>query len=225
MLERVLVLSINNVLDLHVSVSRFVDETLPKTFGGIDSGSDTNSYSIGTAFFPLVSTSVLPDEILSRSTWSGYIDNRAIRMLGMSKDFALTIEDMKRQFEATIEQSNMFGLQKLMTPEKQRETATQYMQQYIDFVNRDFFGTNVPNYLHALVDVRMAVGVLRSKGIIAWKWKYSPAFKYFKDRTSYKKYADEIQTHVDADLSPGVEREYEQLVEKYLQRKLSTEQV
>ncbi len=209
--HRIIVVAINNLIDIDKTVRDFSDTRLVQFIARIEEDTTHNVYSLGLTYFPLFAKTPFPDDVINSSTMSGYVDNKIIQLFLMSKDFALGVDDIKRQFEGILEANRVIALEKANAPVIQNESFRTNVEEYRAFLERDFFGKNVPVYLKALATGGVALLKFKSFWFIKWNFKFRPDFKYFKDIRAYNEYIVKTQDRIDLFLKKETEAEVERL--------------
>lgn len=217
LLERVLVLGINNVIDIDAAVDTFYKEKLPEMIKSIDLHTSQNSYSYGTAFFPLFSVYRFPDELLKFSSGSAYIDNKVLRLFLNSKDLVQIIDDIRRQFESTIESNKTLSLAKGSSPKNLNDQFKENIQNYHRLLKEDFFGKSIPFYFKWLIEARVTLAVYKRKGWILWRLQFTPSFKIFKNRNTLQSYRDSTTERIEITLKPEVDKALKDLLKNLTQ--------
>ena len=196
-LEKFLVYNINNVVDARNTIYNFIENKLGELIERIKQNTD-NAYSIDVAFFPLFTVHPIIDEnIISLNTGSGYLDNKIIKIFKISNDFASAIDDSRRQFAYTAEISRNIAFMKLVSPVNQKYQYIQNIEAFREMVRRDLFDKNIKVYIQTLVSAHVGINFLRDIGIFRWRFKFSPRFRYFRNKQELKKFGEETHERLD----------------------------
>lgn len=211
-LEKTLVYNINNVIDARTTIRIFIDK-LDQLIKNIDSNDDLQ-YSVDTAFFPLFHASPIDENLLKISSGSGYLDNRIVQLLRMGKDYALAINDARNQFRETIKMNKEMAFYKLNAPGPQKKLYKQNINDFIEAIEKDFFKKNTKIYLKKLVSTRVVLNEIRNKGIMKWRFKFEPHFKYFENQSDLKIFKNETFNRIDQSIKEKTEIELVKLDKK-----------
>ena len=196
-LEKILVNNINKVIDTRKTIKDFIDIRLTKLIENIDYHNKQNIYSVDTTFFPLFSVDPIEENLLRLDIESSYLINKIAQIHSMSNDFALMIDDMREQFRETIQMNKEMAFNKLNSPNFQNTAFKANIEEFRKAVKRDFFEKNIKFYIQILVSARVATSIIRDIGIIRWRSKFSPRFKYFKSSHDLKKFHNETFERID----------------------------
>ena len=210
-INNIIVCAVNNLIDIDKTVREFSDIRLVNFIDRIKEDTANNNYSLGTTYFPLFAKVSFPEDILNHSTRSGYVDNKIMQLFLMSKDFTFVIDDIKRQFEGTLEVNKTITLEKLNAHGFQNNSLIMNIGEYRTLLDRDFLKNNLCIYLKHLAIVGIAIRKLKSLGLLRWKLKFGPSFKYFKDKDIYNKYIEKTQERIDEYLKEETASEIKRL--------------
>lgn len=214
-LEKLLVYNINNLIDARNTINHFISVRLLELVDNIKSRIGEDVYSCDIAFFPLFSIHPPDENILEINTESGYLDNKLIQTIKMSKDFAIAIDDLRQQFMNTIQVNRDMAFSKLNPPKFQNEAYLRNIEEFRNVVKRDIFEKNIKVYMRTIVSTRVALNVFRDLGIIRWRFKFEPHFKYFKNRQDLKKFRDNIYELIDKFLEEKINFEVNKMEDFY----------
>lgn len=195
-LEKFLVYNINNVVDARDTIYNFIENKLGELIEHIKQNSD-KTYSIDVAFFPLFMAHPIDENIISLNSGSGYLDNKMLKIFKMSKDFASAVDDSRRQFEYTLETSRNIAFMKLVSPVDQKNQYIENIEAFRTMVRRDLFDKNIKVYIQTLVSARIGINFLRDIGIFRWQFKFSPKYRYFKNKQEFKKFCEGTHKRID----------------------------
>ena len=210
-LEKLLVYNINNVDIARNDINSFIKNKIGELIKHIKQNNHDKTYSIDTAFFPLLATHPIDENILSINTGSGYLDNKMIKIFKMSKDFALAIDDSRRQFEYTVEINRNIAFMKLISPPNQKNQYIQNIEAFREMVKRDLFEGNIKPYIRILISARVGIDFLRDVGIFRWRLKFSPRFKCFKNKQELKKFIEGTGERIDAFFKKRVDKQIQKI--------------
>lgn len=213
-LEKLLVYNINNVVDARNTIYSFIENKLEELIEHIKQNND-KAYSIGVAFFPLFTIHPIDENIISLNSGSGYLDNKMIKIFKMSRDFASSIDDSRRQFAYTIEVSRNIAFMKLVSPVDQKNQYIQNIEAFREMMRRDLFDKNIKTYIQTLVSARVGINFLRDIGIFRWQFKFSPRYRYFKNRRELKKFCEETHKRIDKFFKKKVDTQVEKIEALY----------
>lgn len=185
LLQKMLVNAVNNVEDTKRTIEMFRDKKLNVLIKNIDLRTKQNSYSIDTIFFPLLHSETISERVLDVTIQSSYLQNKIVRLVPMSKDFAVTIDDARRQFDSVIDMHKQMLFQK-MNPlvGVHNESYKQSMIGFRKFITDEFLNTNLRIYSNHLMISLMAVKLMTQWGFWRWRLIFSPHFCYFISRES-----------------------------------------
>jgi hypothetical protein len=186
--------NLNGLVQARETVTGFLEEKIPATIAKIDESSARSSYAMGTAFFPLFAIHPIEGDILGASTGSGYLDNQALQILQMAKDFALAVDDLRRQFDFTIQSNRELCLAKVDAPRILNEAFKANLQEFASVARAQILEINCNVYLKTLVTAQVSLQVYEELGPIHWHLRFGLHFKYFRDKnamTTYTKGAQE----------------------------------
>lgn len=192
-LTRLLVYKINMVNQAQRTIKHFTGGRLTKLISNIDEASKKNKYCLDTVFFPLFTTDSGEQNLLKIHTKSGYLDNLLAQIFNMSNDFTLSIDDIRAQYQYTLEINKEMAINKKNPAQFQNGVYKKNIQDFIEFINKDFIGKNLKVYIHTLASALIITTEIYNIGIIRWRMKFSPSFRFFKNKQEYDKF--KIDTH------------------------------
>lgn len=216
LLERYFVDQINTLIETQDTVDKFLCNQLVDLISNVKSH-DEKSYSINQAFFPLFSIRPLPIEIHSINTKSGYLDNKVAKVYKISQDMPLIIDDLRRQFEHTLQLNRELCISKLNQPEVQRDSYIENINRYISIVRHELIEQNIPTYLKALVEVRVSLAEIKKIGPMRWRVKFNPKYHYYISKKKYNEDKNFIFENIDTYFKGEVVKSLEE-IEKTRQR-------
>lgn len=210
-LEKFLVYSINNAIDAYNTINHFIEKRLSKLIEHVKENNNNGAYSVDNAYFPLFSVYPINENVLDVDTESGYIDNKIIQIMKLSKDFALSIDDLRRQFTDTMKINRSMAFNRLNPSHIHNETYIRNLEEFKTIVKQDMLEKNVKIYIKILVNARVGVNTLRDIGVNHWRFKFSPSFKYFKDQRELKKFKDSTFERIDQFLEEKINAQLEEI--------------
>lgn len=213
-LEKLLVYNINSVIDARNTINSFLENKLRELIQWI-SESNEKTYSVETAFFPLFSMHPIDENILDFCTGSGYLDDKMIQVVRMSKDFSLGIDDLRRQFAYTLEINRDMAFKKLIPPDDQKNQYKINIEEFRKTVKQDLFEKNIKTYIRLLATVRIGVNTLRDLGVVRWRFKFSPSFRYFRNNRDLQKFRKEAFERIDKFLKEKIDTQVEEFENFY----------
>ena len=215
-LEKIIVSNINNVLDIEVTIKKFLDNQLKTLEGNVRKhlASNPYSYSADMAFFPLFATNLIEENYLKVSSRSSFLDNKLLQVFKMSKDFAHSIEDFRLQFKETLQSNKDMILNKSNPPLIQNTMYLTNLEAFKEAVERDLLNGNVKTYLNLLTRTYVALMEINRLGIYCWRYKFSPSFRYFKNYKELKEFKKGMFERVEDYIKPIVEEKLKNFSEK-----------
>ncbi len=195
-LEKILVDQINDTLEIEKNITDFIDKRLNKLVENIKNN-DSNTFSIDFAFFPLFPVTQLSEQIYKINTKSGYIENKLAKSFQLSRNMPYIINDLKRQFESTIDLNRELSLKKINSPQVQKEMYLNNINDYITLLKRDMLGINISVYLRSLVQTREALDELRKIGLFKWRLRFDPKYSFFKNKELYLKAKEDSFNNIE----------------------------
>lgn len=214
-LEKTLAVSINTVGEVQRIIRNFNDDRLKRLIRHVKESSCAGVYSIDETFFPLFYVHTVSEDINKINTKSGYLDDKISRVSMMSKDFAMIIDNLRSQFKSLVENNRQVIVSKSIPPEAQCTNYLRNIREFKDIMEKDLYNQDVKLYLKTLVSSRIAVNNYRGLGFFQWKYKFSPSFKYFKNKKALNTYNDEMFERIDKFFEEKNREEFEK-VEKQL---------
>jgi hypothetical protein len=209
-LEKVLVSYINNTAEVRENINSFLNSKVKGLISTIDENNRSKRATIGVAFLPLFSVSPIDDNLLSIHTKSGYLDNKLTRILQLSKDFALLIEDARCQFKETLRVNEVLVINKLNDPMAQNELLKSNLNSYFDTLSSQL-NKNIEIYLKLLVEARVVLYKIRNKGIIRWHCKFSSNYRFFLNRNRFQNHKDMVWQRIDDYIKLDVDRDMKKI--------------
>jgi hypothetical protein len=216
-LEKTLAVSISTVGEVQLIIRNFTDNRLKRLIRHVKESSRAKVYSIDETFFPLFYVHTVSEDINKINTKSAYLDDKISRVSMMSKDFAMIIDNLRSQFTGLVENNRQVIVSKSISPEAQCANYLRNIREFRDVVEKDLYNQDVKSYLKTLVSSRIAVNNYRGLGFFHWKYKFSPSFKYFKDKEAMNTYNDEMFERIDQFFEEKNREEFKK-VEKQLSR-------
>lgn len=209
-LQRIIVDQINAVVEIQDTATKFLDLRLSTLLNNIES-SASDAYSVDGAFFPLFSVRSITDDVNSRSSGSGYIDNKVAKIYAMSKDMPHIIDDIRMQLRDTLERNEKIAFGKMNSAKIQKEQYKMNIKEYAKMVREDLLNKSTPIYLRKLAETLVAVELKSNLTNIRWKIRFDPAWKFYFFRTRYLKARSEIMEEMDAYFKIATEEKLKEL--------------
>ncbi len=206
-LEKFFVYSINDIIDARCTLARYLKNQLAELIINIKANTAKNIYSVDTAFFPLFSVSPIDDVIFRNTSRSNYLENKTAHVHKLVRDFASSIEDIRRQFTHTLELHHSMAFGKVNAPNVQNAMFIRNLEEFVKMVHRDIFDSNVKICIKHLVYAKVAENYIKNKGYFLWRWRFSPSFKYFRSKKELQKYKEETFDRIELFLKPIVDKE------------------
>ncbi|MDD2935342.1 MAG: hypothetical protein PHX25_02595 [Candidatus Pacebacteria bacterium] len=197
-LEKVIVGQINLLCDIEITLNRFLDFKVKELIDNIDD-TPIEVYSADTAFFPLFSTRALPYDVIKESSGSGYIDNKLAKIFSLSEDFPHIINDLRHQFEDTLNKNEKMAFNKLNSPKVQKEQFKTNIQKYEEVFREDMLDKNIPIYFKKLAETLVAVRKKAKMRPVFWKMKFDPRWRWYpyQNKKNYLKARSEVIDKMD----------------------------
>ena len=213
-LQKAIIDQMNTILETRRTIDNFLHEKLDKILTEKKLTS-ANTYTIDQAFFPLFSTRPLNDEILKIASGSVYIDNKVSKAYNMSQDLPHMIEDLRRQFEATLYLNKEMVFGKLNSPGNQSDLYLKHISAYKNIIEEQILKTNIPIYLKVLTESLVPIEEMRDIGIIRWYLKFAAKYKFFLTRKDFKKAVNDTAKNMEHYFQQLVEERLEQIEKEY----------
>lgn len=196
-LEKLLVGSLTNISDIQETLLSFLNIKLVRLVDNIKARDAESAYSADTIFFPLLHSVLVSERVLEISINSGYLQNRLIRLTTMSKDFGISIEDARRQFEYTIMMHREMAFNNLNTSKNHNNYYIENIKEYKKFIEEELF-KNIRIYCNQVMIALITVRTINKLGLWRWRFKFSPSFRYFRNRRKLKAFLAETTDRVDS---------------------------
>ncbi|HTK33180.1 MAG TPA: hypothetical protein VL335_01385 [Candidatus Paceibacterota bacterium] len=170
-IDRMIIDQINLIGEMRNTISTFLDKKIPELISNINA-EKTGAYYVGPAFIPLFSIRPLTDNLSEITTKSGYVDNKLAHCYKLSKDIPFIIDDVRRQFDYTLEINEKLSLAKLNSAEVQKQSYVDQLNEFSKVMKKEILETNIPIYLRLLAKTSVAVTQLRQDGILRWRFRH-----------------------------------------------------
>lgn len=174
LLHRSIGAALGNLRDIDLTMHDFSEVRIPKLISSIDKDIKNAHPVVCYAFVPLTGVFELSPELLRTPSGSGYVDVQTISLLNSSEALPRIVDDINRQFEATISMNNQIALSGINTnPLTQslsfRTSILTFKNQVLD---TDLQST-VRSYARELIKAQIAVSMVkRDFGVWRWKLKF-----------------------------------------------------
>ncbi len=202
-IQKAIVDQMNTLLETKRTLSLFIDDKLTKFL--LDEEKETNSvYLLDMAFFPLFSTRPLGEEFQKKTTGSGFIDNKILRAYAVSQDLPHIIEDMRKQFDSTLNLNKEMVFNKFNSPTVQKALYLKHLGSYKENAVSQMMNNNIPIFLKVLTECLVAVEELRDNGILKWKWKFDCKFRFYWTRKAFEEDKNKTFDRIENYFSPIV---------------------
>lgn len=195
-LQRSIVDQINLVVEMRETIIIFLDSKISVLLNNIDSN-PSSAYSVDGIFLPMFSVRSLPEEVNSRSSNSGYIDNKIGKIYAISKDLPHIVDDIRLQLKHTIEMNEKIAFGKLNSPEVQKDQYKRNVQDYEKVLKEDILGKNIPVYLKLLAQSLVAVKKKSNTKSFFWKIKFDPKYRFYITNKAYLRDREKIMEKLD----------------------------
>ena len=206
LLEKIFVININGTVKTYRNIKDFLNKKLPQTINNIDELNKMGVYAISTAFFPKFFINVIDERCMDMRTGSGYLEDRLLQVIEMSKDFALSIDSLREQFEFTVKQHYDMASNKLNSQQAQNMQYKELLQEFKKVVEHDI-KENIKTYLKLLIHARVTANTIRKLGIFRWKLKFRHSFRLFKIDETFKKYKNNKFDFIDSFIKDKADEE------------------
>ncbi len=205
-LEKLLVLTINNLIDSRKTIKHFIDVRLVSLQKQIDEESAHGRYCVSMAFLPLFVIHSFDESALELKIKSGYIDNQLNRIVALSKDYVIAIDDLREQYKQTYLIQKEIAFSKLNPAVPQNNSYKANIEEFRKIVKEAIFEKNMKAYIKLLVTTREAVNFIRRKHIFLWKLKFTASFKYFRNKKQFKDYKENLVIEIENFLKEDIEK-------------------
>lgn len=196
LLEKLIVDQMNLLIDAKRTIGIFVDEKISKLIQALESDK-SDAYNVGLVFFPLFSIRQLDSSIHNINTKSGYVYSKIAKIFSISADFPLIMDDLRRQFEYTLQNNRELSLLKVNSPEIQKTAFIGDLKRYAQVVNYEMLKVNIPVYLKVLAEAKIALSTLRKIGYIRWQLRFNPKCRFYFKKENYKKHLESVSDKID----------------------------
>jgi hypothetical protein len=194
-LERVIVDQINLVLEIKKTISDFIKK-IDDTIISIDKN-NAGAYSVETIFFPLFSARQISDDVMKRSSGSGYIDNKVARVFSLSMDLQFIMEDIRSQLKDTLETNQKIAFNKLNPPDIQKKQYKGNLENYRNVLVKETLEHNIPVFLELLAETLIPIEEKLKIGHFRWKISFAPNWVFCKSRKDFRKRKMKIILNMD----------------------------
>ena len=205
-LEKVIVSYLNNIIDVKHNINQFLETKVLDLIKLIDKNNENNRATIGLAFLPLFACNSIDDNLLNIHTKSGYLDNKLAKILQLSKDFSLIIEDARCQFKETLELNKIIVINQLNNPALQNTLFKDNLISYKETLSQEI-EKNVKIYINLLIEARVVLNKIRDNGIYRWHFKFSSSFHLFLNRKRFINYKNLTWERIDKYIQLDVEKQ------------------
>gem|GEM_PF-3829681 len=165
LLHRSVGAALSNLVGIDKALHNFVETTLDPIIRDVESKIKEGTPCLNQAFIPLMYSFEFDTKLLETFSGSGYIDVKTLLVIGSSKDLSKLIQDLNRQFDATLEQNNQITLRKLNTNHVPANTALKdHLLQFKKMLETSVFEKAIPLYVRELTQTQVAVGKLQEFG-------------------------------------------------------------
>ena len=214
-LEKLLIYDINAVIENHRTIKYFIEKRLTELISRINQATREGKYGVHTAFFPLFSHPA-DENLFNINTGSSYLDNKLLQISGMTKDFSFAIDDLRNQFSSTVALNYKIAFDKLNAPVPQNNEYKRNIEGFIKIIKNVLFEKNEKTYMRVLVNALVAVNTIMDMGIIRWRFKFSPSFKFFRNKQNLEKFRGEVFDRIDQFLEEKIDVKVKTFEEAYL---------
>ena len=206
LLEKIFVININSTVKTYRNIKVFINEKLSQTINNVDELNKKGVYAISTAFFPRFSIHIVDERFMDMRTGSDYLEDRLLQVIEISKDFALSIDSLREQFEFTVKQQYDMASNKLNSQQAQNMQYKELLQEFGRVVEHDT-KENIKTYLKLLVYARLTANTIRKLGIFRWRLKFRHSFRPFKNNEAYREYKNNKFDFIDSFIKDKVDKE------------------
>lgn len=206
--EKMLVYELNKVISARQTLKKFLDVQLADLKKSTEEYQKLGKYSLGVTFIPLFSVDPIEENLLQLEIESGYLANKITQIYAMSKDFSLMIDDLREQFKEMIRTNKEISMGKLNEPKAQNAFFLKNIEGFEKMMAEDIFGKNIPIYIRILVITRTVTTTIRKIGMLRWKSRFAPHFKYFKNKHAlidfYKNTFDRMEAFFQEEINQQI---------------------
>jgi hypothetical protein len=195
-LEKVLVMSINNIVDIELTIKDFIETKIVFLLKQIEDKTEKD-YSAERAFFPLFSSHALDLRVLELDLKSGYLENIIAQIFLNSKDLASSLQDVRDQFRDLIDTNSQMAFQNLNKPILHNKIFRENIQQFREMLVESLINKNIKIYLVRLLVAHRAVSTLIKIGFRRWSRLFSGRFKFFFWKKDYRIYLSKTSERID----------------------------
>jgi len=198
LLEKSIVLAINNLCDIDNMLHRFISNQLYVAKQRIAQETANNQYSAGQLFVPLSSTFSFSKELMDETTDSSYLENLKLDVYATSKELPLLLKDLDRQFERTISLNTQMSIAKLIEPEKQNNIFLINLTEFEKYLHSEVFGHNIPVYLRKLASTLIALKKMNELGLTKWKetFPFKPPYNEVTEEKMREYFSKEVNNQI-----------------------------
>ncbi|HRH23981.1 MAG TPA: hypothetical protein PK109_00095 [Candidatus Paceibacterota bacterium] len=183
-LHRSIGAALSNLTEIDSTLTHFSNNQLARIISQTEHDISNGQPTIRYAFVPLLHVAEIPEELLKQSSGSGYVDALTIDLVNKSKDLRKIIDDINRQFEASILLNNHIAMNRLNPdPRVQSRAFKVNMEEFRSkMIERDL-RNNIQIYASQLIKAQTAVSKLQDWGLKKWK----KSFNHFNGRDMYER--------------------------------------
>jgi hypothetical protein len=170
LLHRSIGAALENLTEIDTTIFDFAEKKLGQMIIHINNDIQAGNPSIGQSFVPLLHVFEISEELLRKFSGSGYIDILTIILINKSKDFRKMIDDINRQFEATLQMNNQIVISGInINPIAGNMQFKKNIENFKSQMLEQEFRSNVRYYAIELIRAQIAVGVLQQWGEVKWR--------------------------------------------------------
>ena len=214
-MQKNLVQNINMLIDTNDTLRKFVKTQLGDLKKNVKQRISEKQYSADRCYLPNFSASVVADEIVSRSSGSGYIDNKMLQIHTLTKEISVGINDIRNQFNDTVVLHMNMAFSKMNPAELHNREYLRNIEDFEAVLSRDIFNQNIPVAIKLFTDTLVAIEYLNEIGLYRWKYKFSGrSFKVFKTKKSFVEFGKNAHERIAKFLLPKFDLRMKEINEK-----------
>ncbi|MBI4449966.1 hypothetical protein HY634_02825 [Candidatus Uhrbacteria bacterium] len=210
-LDKTLNHHINAVLGVRLEIRLFAEDKLPKLITAIGNTGPTE-YAASTLYLHLFAVPVLDEGTLRVNSGSSYFEQQIALLIRMSKNFQLSVDDVRRQLEGTVATNKEIAFRKLIPPSNANKQFKENLENFQRTIQIEFLELNVPNYIQQLVKAQVVLHEILRRGIFRWRRKVCPtSFRYFRNKNALVEFRSSTYDRIERALGHKVIEEVSRL--------------
>ncbi len=170
LLHRSVGAALDNLREIDITITDFAQEQLEAMIRNTDADIANSRPTICYGFVPLLHVFDISEELLRKTSGSGYVDILTIFVINRSKSFRRIIDDINRQFESTISMNNQLVFSGInQNYLLQSQSFKQNLHQFRSKMLHTDFQLNIREYASLLIKVQVSLEKLGEWKIKKWK--------------------------------------------------------